>query len=79
MENQFFIDSKHLSSEALAKKHRLENDPTFRTNHMEYMSAITSLTAQNTIDVRAIQESTPEFLREQLDFGQEAGPIKHNF
>ena len=37
MKNQFFVDSEHLSSEALAKKHRLENDPTFRTNHMQYM------------------------------------------
>ncbi len=37
MENQFFVDSEHLSAEALAKKHRLENDPSSRTNHMEYM------------------------------------------
>ncbi len=37
MENQFFVDSQHLSAEALAKKHRLENDPSARTNHMEYM------------------------------------------
>ncbi len=31
------------------------------------MSAITALTAQNTTGVRAIQESTPDFLTEQLD------------
>ena len=37
MENQFFIDSEHLSPEALEKKHRLENEPSFRKNHMEYM------------------------------------------
>ena len=37
MENQFFVDSEHLSPEALEKKHRLENDPSFRKNHMEYM------------------------------------------
>ena len=37
MENQFFVDSEHLSSEALKKKHRLESDPSFRKNHMEYM------------------------------------------
>ena len=37
MENQFFVDSKHLSPEVLAKKHRLENDPSSRKNHMEYM------------------------------------------
>jgi hypothetical protein len=37
MENQFFVDSQHLSPEALEKKHRLENEPSFRKNHMEYM------------------------------------------
>ena len=37
MENQFFVDSKHLSKAALEKKHRLENDPTTRKNHMEYL------------------------------------------
>ena len=37
MENQFFVDSEHLSTEALTKKHRIENDPTSRTNHMEYL------------------------------------------
>ena len=31
------------------------------------MSAITALTAQNTTGVRAIQESTPEFLKQQID------------
>ena len=37
MENQFFVDSEHLSPESLAKKHRLENDPSSRKNHMEYL------------------------------------------
>ena len=37
MENQFFIDSEHLSPEALAKKHRLESDPSSRTDHMAYL------------------------------------------
>ena len=37
MENQFFVDSGHLSPEALAKKHRLETDPSSRKNHMEYL------------------------------------------
>ncbi len=37
MENQFFVDSGHLSPEAQAKKHRLETDPSFRKNHMEYL------------------------------------------
>ena len=37
MENQYFVDSEFLSNEALAKKHRLEADPSFRKNHMEYL------------------------------------------
>jgi 2-iminoacetate synthase len=37
MENQFLIDSEYLSPQALAKKHRLETDPSFRKNHMEYL------------------------------------------
>lgn len=37
MENQFFVDSDHLSAEALAKKHLLETDPSSRKNHMEYL------------------------------------------
>ena len=37
MENQFFVDSSHLSSEALEKKHNLETNPSLRKNHMEYL------------------------------------------
>ena len=37
MENQFFVDSEYLSEKALAKKHKLETDPSSRSNHMEYM------------------------------------------
>jgi len=37
MENQFFVDSAHLSPEALKKKHKLETDSSFRKSHMEYM------------------------------------------
>lgn len=36
MENNFFVDSQLLSKEALEKKHRIENDASCRTNHMEY-------------------------------------------
>ena len=36
-------------------------------NGVYAMSAITSLTAQNTMGVRAIYESTPKFLRQQID------------
>lgn len=37
MENEFLLDSQYLSEQALAKKHRLETDPSFRKSHMEYL------------------------------------------
>ena len=40
---------------------------TMTMNGVYAMSAITALTAQNTIGVRAIQESTPDFLKQQID------------
>ncbi len=40
---------------------------TMITNGVYAMSAITALTAQNTTGVRGIQESTPDFLKQQLD------------
>jgi len=40
---------------------------TMTMNGVYAMSAVTALTAQNTTGVRAIQESTPEFLKHQLD------------
>ena len=38
--NLFFVDSQKLSREALEKKHRIENDPAARTNHMAYMEGM---------------------------------------
>ncbi len=40
---------------------------TMTMNGVYAMSAITALTAQNTVGVKAIQESTPDFLKQQLD------------
>ena len=40
---------------------------TMTMNGVYAMSAITALTAQNTTGVRAIEESSPEFLRHQID------------
>ena len=37
MENHFLIDSDKLSEEALERKHRIENDPSCRTDHMAYL------------------------------------------
>ena len=46
----------------------IQADIKTMTMHGVYaMSAITAMTAQNTTGVRAIQESTPEFLKQQLD------------
>ena len=40
---------------------------TMTMNGVFAMSAVTALTAQNTTGVRAIQESTPDFLEQQID------------
>ena len=40
MENNFFVDSEHLSPQALERKHKIETDPSSRTNHMEYMEGM---------------------------------------
>ena len=39
-ENRFFVDSDKLSEKALARKHRIENDPSARTDHMAYMEGM---------------------------------------
>ena len=49
MENEFFVDSEHLTPEALAKKHELENNPASRKNHMEYLPGMEQITS----DIRA--------------------------
>lgn len=40
MDNSFYVDSQYLSKETLTLKHKLENDPSSRTNHMEYMEGM---------------------------------------
>ena len=40
---------------------------TMTVNGVYAMSAVTALTAQNTVGVKAIMEASPEFLEEQLD------------
>lgn len=44
-ENQYYVDSGRLSEKALEKKHRLEQDPKSRTNHMEYMEGMERITS----------------------------------
>ena len=36
-QNQFFVDSDKLSEKALERKHKIEQDPSVRTDPMEYM------------------------------------------
>lgn len=44
-ENQFFVDSDKLSEKALEKKHRLENDPSVRSNFMEYQDGMEQISS----------------------------------
>ena len=37
MENHFLIDSDEITEAGLERKHRIENDPSFRTDHMAYL------------------------------------------
>ena len=42
---QFLIDAPSLDAVALEKKHRLEREPSFRSNHMEYMPGMEQLSS----------------------------------
>ena len=44
-ENQFFVDSNRLEEKALERKHKLENDPSVRTNHMEYSEGMEQISS----------------------------------
>lgn len=53
MEDRFSIDDAHLGKEEADKKHRLENDPSFRSDHMAYlpgMEIIESDICRNVLD-----------------------------
>ena len=45
MDNNYFVDSDKLSESALEKKHRLENDPSSRTDHMQYMEGMEQISS----------------------------------
>jgi len=53
-QNQFFVDSEALSEAALARKHRIEQDPSARRNHMEYMEGMEQI--QSDIMERVLSE-----------------------
>ena len=44
-QNQFFVDSGKLSHAALEHKHLIENDPSARTSHMEYMEGMEKISS----------------------------------
>ena len=54
MDNNYFVDSDKLSEAALEKKHRLENDPSSRTDHMAYMEGMEQISSD--IRERVISE-----------------------
>lgn len=45
MDNNYFVDSDKLSEAALEKKHRIESDPTARTDHMKYMEGMEQISS----------------------------------
>ena len=73
MENQFFVDSQYLTPEALEKKHQLENDPSSRRNHMEYLPGMEQIESDICSKVMAQMEAydydryTPRDVRAALD------------
>ena len=60
-ENHFFIDSDKLSEKALAKKHRLETDPSYRTNPMDYLPDMEQIHSdvRDTV-IQAMNEYNPD-------------------
>lgn len=54
MDNNYFVDSDKLSEAALEKKHRIENDPSSRTDHMAYMEGMEQISSD--IRERVISE-----------------------
>ena len=73
MDNQFFVDSEFLSPEALEKKHRLENDPSYRKSHMEYLPGMEVIESDVCANVMAQMQSydpsayTPRHVRAALE------------
>ncbi len=57
MENNYFVDSDKLSESALKKKHELENNPSVRTNHMEYMDGMEQINSDIREKILSAMES----------------------
>lgn len=57
MENQFFVDSTHLSEAALKKKHQLESNPSSRQNHMAYLEGMEQIDSNVCMQVLSQMEA----------------------
>ena len=72
-ENSFFVDSEKLGEKALEKKHRLEQDPSSRTNHMEYMDGMERISSDimnkvmSEVDAYGYDKYTAADVRRALD------------
>lgn len=60
MENEYIIQWDDMSPEAKAKKERLENDPSFRTDHMAYMEGMEQISSDVRDKVMAHVETYDE-------------------
>lgn len=54
MENDFLVDSEYLAPAALEKKHRLENDPSSRIDHMKYLEGMDQI--DSSLRLRVMKE-----------------------
>lgn len=57
MENNYFVDSNKLSESALKRKHELENNPSVRTSHMEYMDGMEQINSDIREKILSAMES----------------------
>ncbi|MDE7312128.1 MAG: 2-iminoacetate synthase ThiH [Eubacterium sp.] len=57
MGNQFYVDAKNLTGEALERKHRVENDPGARTDPMQYMEGMERIDSDILSQVMAQMDS----------------------
>lgn len=57
MGNQFYVDAKNLTKEALERKHRIENDPGARSDPMQYMEGMERISSDLMEQVLARMDS----------------------
>lgn len=67
MDIQFLTDDSHLSEEAKAKKRRLETEPSFRKNHMEYLPWMEQIESDISSKVMTQMESYNPFCYTEED------------